>query len=101
MVCHYQAHYHHHHHHHHQYHMLFIINITITIIIIIIIISISITITITLTLPIPRGLAVLGILVSGLCVAPVAYAYFGPQGGHRNERKCIEMYRNVQTCTEM
>lgn len=26
-----------------------------------------------------RGLAVLGILVSGLCVAPVAYAYFGPQ----------------------
>jgi len=26
-----------------------------------------------------RGLAVLGILVSGLCVAPVAYAYFGAQ----------------------
>lgn len=25
-----------------------------------------------------RGLAVLGILVSGLCIAPVAYAYFGP-----------------------
>jgi len=25
-----------------------------------------------------RGLAVLGILVSGVCIAPVAYAYFGP-----------------------
>jgi len=25
-----------------------------------------------------RGLAVLGVLVSGLCIAPVAYAYFGP-----------------------
>jgi len=25
-----------------------------------------------------RGLAVLGILVSGLCIAPIAYAYFGP-----------------------
>ena len=27
-----------------------------------------------------RGLAVLGILVSGVCIAPVAYAYFGPAG---------------------
>lgn len=28
----------------------------------------------------PRGLAVVGILVSGLCIAPVAYAYFGAGG---------------------
>ena len=40
-----------------------------------------------------RGLAVLGILVSGVCIAPVAYAYFGPAGQYLNCLNCFKRYK--------